>query len=173
MARKLSLPLDIDEVKSLRAGEEVLLSGPALTMRDASLKRLEALLEDGEEPPVDISGELIFHAGPTPPAGDRPCGAIGPTTTARMDRFLRQMLELGVAAGITDEGYSGTVIGLLGDYGFSTTFGEREIQTDRILSAMKRDKKRMAGAVRFVIQKDFGQTDIREFDMTEVRKVLR
>lgn len=98
MARKLSLPLDKDAVKGLEAGEEVLLSGPALTMRDASLKRLEALLEDGKEPPVDIRGELIFHAGPTPPVGSRPCGAIGPTTTARMDRFLQQMLELGVVA---------------------------------------------------------------------------
>lgn len=98
MARKLSLPLEQEEVESLEAGDEVLLSGNVLTMRDASLKRLEGIIDRGEEPPVDIAGELIFHAGPTPVPEGRACGSIGPTTSARMDRFLPLMLELGVKA---------------------------------------------------------------------------
>ncbi|MBN2168769.1 MAG: fumarate hydratase C-terminal domain-containing protein [Actinobacteria bacterium] len=117
MAKKLQLPLSKEDVQELKAGEEVLLSGPALTMRDASLKRYEAMLKEGKKPPVDLEGELVFHAGPTPPAQGRPCGSIGPTTTARMDRFLSQMLESGVVA-VLGKGPRGTgLAGLHGRHG--------------------------------------------------------
>lgn len=96
MARKLNLPLEQEEIESLEAGDEVLISGHVLTMRDASLKRLEEIISRGEIPPVDIAGELVFHAGPTPAPKGRACGSIGPTTSARMDRFLPLMLESGV-----------------------------------------------------------------------------
>ncbi|MBN1290008.1 MAG: fumarate hydratase C-terminal domain-containing protein [Actinobacteria bacterium] len=107
MARVLRLPLSREDVQDLKVGEEVLLSGPALTMRDASLKRYETILNEGKQLPVDLKGELIFHAGPTPAARGRPCGSIGPTTTARMDRFLSWMLESGVVA-VLGKGPRGT-----------------------------------------------------------------
>jgi len=94
--RRLELPPDEDDLRSLRAGDEVELWGDALTMRDAALKRLEVVLASGEEPPFDVSGQLVFHAGPTPPAAGRPTGSIGPTTSARMDRFLEMLFDLGV-----------------------------------------------------------------------------
>lgn len=98
MARRLSLPLKQEDIEELEAGEEVLLTGYVLTMRDASLKRLEEIVGRGEKPPVEIAGELIFHAGPTPVPEGRACGSIGPTTSSRMDRFLPLMLESGVKA---------------------------------------------------------------------------
>lgn len=93
--RKLELPLEEAALASLEACDEVLLYGETLTMRDAALKRLEVLLRAGEEPPFDVRGRLIFHAGPAPGAAGRPAGAIGPTTSARMDRFLPILFELG------------------------------------------------------------------------------
>lgn len=92
---RLELPPDREALRALVAGDEVLLSGPALTMRDAALKRLKALVDSGETPPFDVCGQLVFHAGPTPPSAGRPVGAIGPTTSSRMDPFLETLFELG------------------------------------------------------------------------------
>lgn len=94
----LRLPPSRKELKNLEAGDEIALSGKALTMRDAALERLEALEKEGLDPPFDIEGQLVFHAGPTPPAAGRPCGSIGPTTSARMDRFVPMLGRMGAAA---------------------------------------------------------------------------
>jgi fumarate hydratase subunit beta len=92
----LNLPPDDKELRTLAAGEELLLVGRALTLRDAAHGRLAELVNGGEKPPFDLAGELVFYAGPSPAAAGRPVGAIGPTTSARMDRFLELTFELGV-----------------------------------------------------------------------------
>ena len=96
--KELRLPPDPEALRSLTAGEEVLLSGQVLTMRDAALARLESLVRQGGKPPFDLTGQVVFYAGPTPPAAGRPAGAIGPTTSARMDHLLELVLEAGAAA---------------------------------------------------------------------------
>lgn len=96
--KQVRLPADRQALEALEAGDEVLLSGEALTMRDAALGRLAALVERGEQPPFALAGQLVFHAGPTPAAAGRPAGAIGPTTSARMDHFLPLMFESGAVA---------------------------------------------------------------------------
>ena len=54
MPKKLTLPLSNEDIKNLKAGESVLLSGTMLTGRDAAHKRLFELIEKGENLPVDI-----------------------------------------------------------------------------------------------------------------------
>lgn len=98
MAKELKLPPDRGELKGLSGGEELLLFGEAFTMRDAACSRLSGLVERGAPVPFDLEGQLVFHAGPAPPGAGRPCVAVGPTTTARMDVFLPLLLRLGVAA---------------------------------------------------------------------------
>lgn len=60
MPKKLTLPLSDEDIKNLKAGESVLLSGTMLTGRDAAHKRLFELIEKGENLPVDIKGEIII-----------------------------------------------------------------------------------------------------------------
>ncbi len=96
--KELRLPPEAAALRSLAAGEEVLLSGQVLTMRDAALGRVDTLVREGKEPPFELAGQVVFHAGPTPPAAGRPAGAIGPTTSARMDHFLDLLFGLGVSA---------------------------------------------------------------------------
>lgn len=96
--KKLTLPLEPGALEGLVAGDEVLLTGEVLTIRDAALARMEALAAAGDEPPFDLAGQLVFYAAPTPPGAGRPCAAIGPTTSARMDRFLPLLLDSGVVA---------------------------------------------------------------------------
>ena len=90
--------LDLDTVKpedvaSLKPGETVLLSGKLLTGRDAAHKRLVDLLQKGEPLPVDFTNRFIYYVGPVDPVRDEVVGPAGPTTSTRMDKFTRTMLE--------------------------------------------------------------------------------
>ena len=95
---RLTAPLDRETVRSLRAGDSVLLSGTIYTARDAAHGRLCAALEKGEDLPVDLRGQTVFYAGPTPPPPGKPTGAIGPTTSVRMDAYTPRLLQYGVNA---------------------------------------------------------------------------
>jgi len=96
--KHLTVPFQKKELKALRAGENVLVSGVIYTARDAAHGRLCAALEKGEALPVDLRGQTIYYAGPSPTPPGRPCGSIGPTTSMRMDAYTPQMLHYGVNA---------------------------------------------------------------------------
>ena len=98
MPLSLVSPFTPETLASLRAGDSVLLSGVVYTARDAAHARFCAALAAGEPLPVDLRGQTIFYAGPTPTPPGRPSGAIGPTTSVRMDPYTPQMLRYGVKA---------------------------------------------------------------------------
>lgn len=89
-----------ERLAELRAGDEVLLSGPVFTARDATHERLLASLAEGAELPFGLEGHTLFYAGPTPPAHGRPAGSVGPTTAKRMDAATPALLEAGIVATI-------------------------------------------------------------------------
>ncbi|MEW5423450.1 fumarate hydratase [Amorphus sp. 3PC139-8] len=82
-----------EDVASWRAGETLLLSGRLLTGRDAAHKRMVAMIERGEELPVDLRDRAIYYVGPVDPVGDEVVGPAGPTTSTRMDPFTETMLD--------------------------------------------------------------------------------
>ncbi|MBE5794272.1 MAG: TRZ/ATZ family protein [Clostridiales bacterium] len=94
----LTAPLSREDIQKLHAGDSVLLSGVIYTARDAAHGRLCAALAAGEPLPVDLKEQTVFYAGPTPPPPGKPTGAIGPTTSVRMDAYTPQLLEYGVNA---------------------------------------------------------------------------
>ena len=96
--RKITAPLSKETVLSLRAGEQVLLSGVIYTARDAAHARFCAALDEGRELPLDLRGQTIFYAGPTPAPAGKPIGSVGPTTSARMDAYTPRILRYGVNA---------------------------------------------------------------------------
>ena len=97
-AIRLTAPFQKEELAKLRAGDRVLVSGIIYTARDAAHGRFCAALDRGEELPVDLRGQTIFYAGPTPTPPGRACGAIGPTTSVRMDAYTPRLLHYGVNA---------------------------------------------------------------------------
>jgi len=107
--KHLTAPFNPAELKALRAGENILVSGIIYTARDAAHARLCAALEKGEELPVDLRGQTVFYAGPTPTPPGKPSGAIGPTTSVRMDPYTPAMLHYGVNALIGKGGRSQSV----------------------------------------------------------------
>lgn len=96
----LTLPLSREDVASLEAGDEVLLTGPVYTMRDAGHERALQCLEDTGELPFNLEGATLFYAGPTPAAAGRPLGSVGPTTASRMDFATPQLFKAGIVAAI-------------------------------------------------------------------------
>ncbi len=98
--RSLTLPLSRESLASLRIGDEVLLTGPLYTMRDAgSLRALEALTAEGALP-FNLAGQTLFYVGPTPAAAGRALGAVGPTTASRMDFATPALMDAGIVATI-------------------------------------------------------------------------
>lgn len=82
-----------EQVRNLKPGETVLLSGKMLTGRDAAHKRMIDMLNKGETLPVDLKGRFIYYVGPVDPVRDEVVGPAGPTTSTRMDKFTRQILQ--------------------------------------------------------------------------------
>lgn len=96
--KKLTLPLRVEDIKGLKAGDSVLLTGSMLTGRDAAHKRLYELIERGERLPVDIKGETIYYVGPAPAKPGHAVGPAGPTSSYRMDKYAPALLDRGLKA---------------------------------------------------------------------------
>ena len=96
MAKKINLPITDKDIKNLKAGDSVLLTGTIITGRDAAHKRLYELIEKGEGLPVDIKGELIYYVGPAPAKPGYAVGPAGPTSSYRMDKYAPALLDLGL-----------------------------------------------------------------------------
>ena len=94
--RALSIPLDDDVVKTLHAGDELLLTGVLYVGRDAAHKRMIATLEAGELPPVDLNGQVIYFMGPTPARPGAIIGSAGPTSSYRMDTYSPRLMAAGL-----------------------------------------------------------------------------
>ena len=96
MEKKITLPITDEDIKNLKAGDSVLLSGSIITGRDAEHKRLYELIQKGEKLPVDIKGELIYYVGPAPAKPGYAVGPAGPTSSYRMDKYAPSLLDLGL-----------------------------------------------------------------------------
>lgn len=96
--KSVTLPFEEGVVESLCAGDLVNLSGTMYTGRDQTHRRLCALLDEGKELPVDMSGQLLYYVGPSPARPGKVIGAAGPTTSYRMDAYTPRLLELGLKA---------------------------------------------------------------------------
>ena len=92
----LSAPFDGEELKKLRSGDMVYITGTIYVARDAAHKRMQEVLDRGDELPVDIKGQTIYYMGPSPAREGRPIGSAGPTTASRMDKYAPALLDLGL-----------------------------------------------------------------------------
>lgn len=95
-----------EKSKILKAGDRVLLSGTVYTSRDAAHKRIFAALKNGEKLPYELSGAVIYYAGPTPAPEGLPIGSCGPTTSGRMDPYAPTLLDFGLTGMIGKGGRS-------------------------------------------------------------------
>src|SRR5947209_4295278 len=90
--REVSLraPFTDEEVRSLKVGDVVLISGPMFTGRDAVHSHLMK-----HEPPVDLHGSVLYHCGPVVvKEGERwRVTAAGPTTSIREEPYQGEIIK--------------------------------------------------------------------------------
>ncbi len=96
MDRHIQAPLLEDEIKDLKAGDYVYITGTIYTARDAAHKRMQETLNQGGVLPFDVKNNVIYYMGPSPAREGRPIGSAGPTTASRMDRYAPRLLDLGL-----------------------------------------------------------------------------
>lgn len=96
MKKILNTPLKVEDIKELKAGDEVYITGYIYTGRDAAHKRLVELLDEGKELPFDVEGAVIYYVGPSPAKPGEPIGSAGPTTSYRMDSYAPQLMDVGL-----------------------------------------------------------------------------
>ncbi len=106
---RMTFPTTEEEIRKLRAGDEVLVDGHAIGIRDRTHVRI---FDEGVEPPMDLNGAFLLHTAPGvrklgPGRYEKVC--IGTTTSARMVRFTEPLgARFGVRAiagkgGLPDE----------------------------------------------------------------------
>ena len=107
--KRVTFPTDEETIRSLQAGDSVLVDGHIIGIRDRTQIRI---FDQGQKPPMDLSGAFLLHTAP----GVRKLGpgryekvSIGTTTSARMVRFTEPLgRDYGVRAicgkgGLPDE----------------------------------------------------------------------
>ena len=93
---RIYTPLTDEVVEKLRIGDRVLINGIIYTGRDAAHKRLVDLINKGESLPFNITGQILYYVGPTPPKPGQVIGSAGPTTSYRMDPFAPLLIAKGL-----------------------------------------------------------------------------
>ncbi len=97
MEQHIKAPLEKDDIRKLKAGDYVYLSGTIYTARDAAHKRMQETLDKGEALPFEMAHNVIYYMGPSPAREGRPIGSAGPTTASRMDKYAPTLLDMGLS----------------------------------------------------------------------------
>lgn len=134
---RLTTPISKEDIRRLRAGDRVLLSGVIYTGRDAAHKRLSDLLQAGNELPVDLRGQVIYYVGPTPTKPGKVIGSAGPTTSGRMDAYAPSLIAYGLRGMIGKGLRNQAVIDAMKEHGavyFGATGGAAALLAKKVVA---------------------------------------
>jgi L(+)-tartrate dehydratase beta subunit len=134
---KLRFPItDLDALRELRAGQTLRIDGYVIGIRDATQI---AMFDRGEKPVMDLTGSVLIHTAPNvrkvaEHKYEKVC--IGTTTSARMNRFTRGLLDqYGVRAIIGKGGLLADSLPVLQEFGgvyLAITGGAAALETTQI-----------------------------------------
>jgi fumarate hydratase subunit beta len=114
----IRLPVSADEIRKLKAGDEVAITGVMITARDAAHKYL--VETDGEDVKELLRDSMIYHCGPVvKKEGDTySFVAAGPTTSIREEPYEATVIEkYGVRGVIGKGGMGAKTLGACGEFG--------------------------------------------------------
>ncbi len=89
---KLNTPIEDKDIKLLKVGDKVLITGTIFTARDQAHSRLI----NEKNMKFEIYGSIIYYVGPTPKRDGFAIGASGPTSSYRMDKLAVPLMEKGL-----------------------------------------------------------------------------
>ena len=115
--KKLNYPFNRDEIRSLKVGDMVLITGKLFTGRDAVHHRIHK----GTKPPVDLNNQIIYHCGPVileGKDGSFKVTAAGPTTSIREEPYQWEVMrDYGILGVIGKGGMGAKTLQGCKDYG--------------------------------------------------------
>ncbi len=120
MPRTLTLPVDVDTIRALRAGDDVLVSGRVVTARDAAHRHLVRAVDPTLK--ALLEGCAVYHCGPVV-AQDAVTKAwrfvaAGPSTSLRMEPYEAEVIaRYGVRAVIGKGGMGARTLAALQQHG--------------------------------------------------------
>ncbi len=162
--KKLQAPLSDSDVRSLKAGDEVAVSGVVYTARDMAHKRLCEAIDAGQKLPFELEGAVSYFVGPSPSRPGKVIGAAGPTTSSRMDAFSPKLIARGLRAMIGKGYRGGEVRDALKKYGavhLSAIGGAGALLSKYIVSA------------EVIAYDDLGAEAVRKLEVVDFRRLLR
>lgn len=115
--KHLKTPLSEADVRQLRVGEQATITGTVWGLRDATLIHWH---DRGNEFPADLAEGVLLHTQPNARReGDRYVATcVGTTTSQRMDRFTRPLLErYRIRAIVGKGGMSGDTAAAMAEHG--------------------------------------------------------
>lgn len=115
--KKVTTPLLKEVVKTLKAGDQVLISGSVYTSRDAGHARMVKQLARGQALPFDVLNSIIYYVGPSPAKPGEVIGSAGPTTSYRMDPYAPTLIREGLSGMIGKGNRSQEVINAMVENG--------------------------------------------------------
>jgi L(+)-tartrate dehydratase beta subunit len=134
--RRLRFPTTEAEIRTLRAGDSVLVDGHVVGIRDRTQIRI---FDQGVAPPMDLTGAFLLHTAPgvrKVAAGKYEKVCIGTTTSARMVRFTEPLgRDYGVRAICGKGGLPDEAIEPMRKYGmvyFAIVGGAAALETTQI-----------------------------------------
>jgi len=108
MTTKITLPVSEEEIRALKAGDEVSITGVMITGRDAAHKYL--VDTDGPEVREILKDSMIYHCGPVVKQDDDGTWefvAAGPTTSIRDEPYEADVIEKYQVRGVIGKGGMG------------------------------------------------------------------
>lgn len=78
MKREIKTPISEEEIKSLRVGDMVSISGKIFCGRDAVLPKICRLIDEGDLGEINLQGSVIFHTAVSP-------AGVGPTSSNKVE----------------------------------------------------------------------------------------
>jgi fumarate hydratase class I len=113
---RLQAPVTEDQIRSLKVGDVVLISGRMYTGRDAVHHHLMK-----HDPPVDLRGGIVYHCGPVVAKqadGSWKVTAAGPTTSIREEPYQADIIgKYGIRAVMGKGGMGAKTLAGLKEHG--------------------------------------------------------
>jgi len=135
--KRINYPFTKEEIRELKVGDMVLITGKLFTGRDAVHHRIHL----GTKPPVDFNNQIIFHCGPVvvqDDSGNYEVRAAGPTTSIREEPYEWEVMrDYGILGVIGKGGMGPKTLAGCQEYGcvyFHAIGGAAQILAEKIKS---------------------------------------
>ena len=118
--KQLLSPLSEKQVRQLKVGDVVSITGQMVTARDKAYARAIELLRTGKRLPLYLRGGIVYHSGPLAIKNKKGWNILsaGPTTSARLDSMQAEFIErTGVRALVGKGGLSESIADALTQLG--------------------------------------------------------